>query len=196
MLSSVATGRSQGPAAVAPSVAVQEKAADPKPAPAAPVVPVVPVVPGEVTRSLPTASEALVRARLLHLSLDGALQVMHRDFFRRNDSKAIPSRSLADVFKVLEEKEGVKLRWLAAEETIMNSDHAAVDEFQKKALELLSAEVSEHSAVQDSTLRFTGSIALKNECLKCHVPHRTQLGDRFAALEITIPISAPKQSAE
>lgn len=124
----------------------------------------------------------------MYLSLDGALQVMHRDFFRKNDSRAIPSRSLEDVFKGIAEKEGVRIRWLAAEETLMNTDHAATDDFQKKALATLSAQVGEYAAAQDGHLRFAGAIVLKNECLKCHVPHRTQLGDRFAALEITIPL--------
>lgn len=46
--------------------------------------------------------EARARARLLPEALNGALRVMHRDFFREGEHMAIPSESLADVFRELE----------------------------------------------------------------------------------------------
>ena len=138
--------------------------------------------------NLPGTEEATARARLLHGAIDGALRVMHRDFFRKGDNKAIPSESLQDVFKTLAEEQGVTLRWLASEETIMNVDHKARDEFQKKALTAMAAGEREYRSVEKDTLRFAGTIVLQNQCLKCHVPDRKSLEDRYAALEIVVPV--------
>ncbi|MFV1995493.1 MAG: hypothetical protein ACC661_08650, partial [Verrucomicrobiales bacterium] len=48
-----------------------------------------------------TVAEARGRARLLHETIHGALQVMHRDFFDPEDRHRIPSASLEDVFDEL-----------------------------------------------------------------------------------------------
>jgi len=137
----------------------------------------------------PAPGEARVRARLLHAALDGALRVMHRDFFRKGgDSKIIPSQSLEDVFRGMEKTHGVTLRWLAAEETVMNEVHRAADAFQKRALKALAGGEKEISSVESGVLRYAGVIVLQNQCLKCHVPQRTSLEDRFSALEISMPV--------
>ena len=136
----------------------------------------------------PTREEALVRAQLLHAALDGALQVMHRDFFRKGESRAIPSESLKDVFKTMAEQWGVTLRWLATEETIMNVENKALDTFETGALLALATGKKEVSAVEGRTFRYAGPVMIRNECLKCHVPHRTTLEDRFAALSISMPV--------
>lgn len=140
--------------------------------------------------ALPTAEEATARARLLHAALDGALRVMHRDFFRKGDNKAIPSESLEDVFKSMEEENGVMIRWLASDETIMNVDNKARDAFDEAALKAVKSGGREFSAVEKDTLRYAGVIVLQNECLKCHVPERKTLEDRFAALEISMLVKA------
>ncbi len=136
----------------------------------------------------PTREEALARAQLLHAALDGALQVMHRDFFRKGESRAIPSESLKDVFKTMRERWGVTLRWLASEETIMNAENKAVDAFEAGALLALTTGKKEVSVVEGRTFRYAGPVMIRNECLKCHVPHRTTLDDRFAALSISMPV--------
>jgi hypothetical protein len=146
--------------------------------------------PAAVGGSLPTVGEAKERARLIHASLRGALEVMHRDFFRRGESKAIPSESLQDVFKALAGRFGVTIRWLATEETVMNVEHKAGDAFGRQALKAVGEGSEEFSAVEDGRLRFAGSIVLENQCLKCHVANRTSLEDRFAALEISLPVKA------
>ncbi len=138
----------------------------------------------------PTLEEATARARLLHAAFDGALRVMHRDFFRKGDNKAIPSESLKDVFKTMAEEQGVTLRWLAADETIMNVDNKAQDAFDEAALKAVKSGQKAYSAVEKDTLRYAGVIVLENQCLKCHVPERKSLEDRFAALEILMPVKA------
>ncbi|MES2709719.1 MAG: DUF3365 domain-containing protein [Verrucomicrobiota bacterium] len=140
---------------------------------------------------LPALEEAKTRARLLHASLSGALSVMHRDFFRKNESRAIPSESLEDVFKVMEKDWGLSLRWLAGDATVMNVDHKATDAFQKAALLKITAGEPEVITVEKGRMRFAGAIVLQNECLKCHVQERASLEDRFAALEISMPIQSP-----
>ena len=154
------------------------------PVPAISSEPTGPLAPG----AAPTREEALVRAQLLHAALDGALQVMHRDFFRKGESRAIPSESLKDVFKTMGEQWGVTLRWLATEETIMNVENKAVDAFETGALLVLATGKREVSAVEGGTFRYAGPVMIRNECLKCHVPHRTTLEDRFAALSISMPV--------
>jgi hypothetical protein len=143
------------------------------------------------TAGLPSVEEATARARLLHAAFDGVLRVMHRDFFRKGDNKAIPSESLQDVFKTMAEENGVTLRWLASEETIMNVDHKAQDAFDEAALKAVKSGQSEHNAVEKDTLRYAGVIVLENQCLKCHVPERKTLENRFAALEILMPVAVP-----
>lgn len=138
--------------------------------------------------SPPTVAEATARARLLHASFAGSLAVMHRDFFRKNESRAIPSESLEDVFKVMASDWGVCLNWLAADDTAKNVDHTAKDAFQKEALAKIAAGEKEAIQSDKSGLRFIGSIVLRNECLKCHVKDRQTLEDRFAALEIRMAV--------
>ena len=137
---------------------------------------------------LPGEAEARVRAQLLHAAFDGVLRVMHRDFFRKGDSKAIPSESLKDVFKTMAEEQGVSIRWLASEETVMNVNNKPEDEFQKRALKAITGGEKEVTAVEKDRFRYAGVIVLQNQCLKCHVPDRTNLNDRFAALEITMQV--------
>ncbi len=136
---------------------------------------------------LPGLAEATMRARLLHTSMEGVLTVMHRDFFRKGESRAIPSKSLEDVFKAMEAQWGVQLRWLASDATAMNVEHEPKDDFQKAALQKITAGEREVVQAGPEVMRFAGAIVLRNECLKCHVQGRTTLEDRFAALEIRIP---------
>lgn len=124
------------------------------------------------------------------------MEVMHRDFFRKNESRAIPSASLEDVFRNMEQEWGITLRWLAADATVLNAEHTPRDEFQKAALLKITKGEKEVMAVENGTLRFAGSIVLRNECLKCHVRNRQSLEDRFAALEIRMAIQgAPPPKA-
>jgi hypothetical protein len=139
-----------------------------------------------------TVEEARDRARLLHEVIRGALQVMHRDFFDPDDKDRIPSSSLEDMFEVVEEEHGVKLRWLGVNAKTMKIDHKAKDDFEHAAVAALSKGAPEHEAIEGDNFRFVGTIRLHNACLKCHVPHRKSLETRAAGLAITIPL-VPKE---
>ncbi|MDB4526671.1 hypothetical protein N9183_00465 [bacterium] len=77
---------------------------------------------------LPSGVEdARGRARLLHESIHGTLQLVHRDFFDPNDHDFIPSATLEEVFKDLSKKQKVDVRWLGVEGKTMNVDHKPKD---------------------------------------------------------------------
>ncbi len=144
---------------------------------------------GDPPAPLPTEAEAKMRALLLHATVHGALQVVHRDFFRREEKMAIPSTSLKDVFKDLEAEFGVKMSWVAGDETIQHEDNKPQDAFEERAIKSIVKGEKEVSEIVDGRYRFVGSIKLQNVCLRCHVPSRKSLEDRFAGLSISMPLA-------
>lgn len=147
-------------------------------------------------QSLPaTADEARGRARWLHETIHGSLQVMHRDFFGTGeDDISLPSQSLEDVFRQLAESWKVEIRWLGVNAT-KDQEHEPQDDFEKAAAKALAAGETEYDAVERGKFRFVGTIRMQNECLKCHVPLRTSLEDRVAGLAISIPLRPPTENA-
>ena len=143
-----------------------------------------------------SVEEARGRARLLHEVIRGALQVMHRDFFDPDDKDRIPSSSLEDMFDGVKEAHGVELRWLGVNAKVMDIDHKARDEFEKKAVAALDGGEWEYESVEGERFRFAGAIRLHNACLKCHVPFRKSLETRKAGLVINIPIQAEDNDAK
>lgn len=145
-------------------------------------------VSGEI-RDGEEAGEARLRAQLLHETIHGALQVMHRDFFKEDEQHRIPSSSLEDVFKELERGWQVKVRWLAVNAKAMNIDHEPRDAFERKAAKALQEGEGSYDSSDGKVYRYAGAITLGNECLKCHVPDRTSLEDRKAAVVFTMPVN-------
>jgi len=135
-----------------------------------------------------TVEEARSRAKILHETLHGALQVMHRDFFRKDEALTIPSRSLEDVFSELESSYGITLRWLAVETKAMSSDHEPESDFEKQAVEVLQSGKSDFEAFDNDRYQYAGRIRLSAVCLTCHFPGRPNNDDRFAGLSITMPV--------
>lgn len=135
-----------------------------------------------------TVVEARGRARILHETVHGVLQVVHRDFFRDDQRLSIPSRSLEDVFKELERRWQVKMHWLAVNADAMNVDNKPHDDFEKDAVTALASGKQEFEDFADNVYRFAGSIRLASQCLKCHVPRRTSTEDRAAGLVISMPL--------
>ncbi len=135
-----------------------------------------------------TLKEARGRARWMHETIHGALQVMHRDFFGDDDTLSLPSQSLEDVFKEMGRSWSIDIRWLGVNAT-KDDDHRPQDEFERTAAENLKAGKSEYEAMEKNRYRFVGAIKLQNECLKCHVPYRTSLEDRVAGLAISFDLN-------
>jgi hypothetical protein len=140
---------------------------------------------------IPAASsvtEARSRARLLHETIRGTLQVVHRDFFDEDNANAIPSASLEDVFAELSDSYDVDLKWLIVETDMLNVDHQPQDAFEKAAVKALKQGKPRHDVVEGGRYRFAGPIRLASQCLKCHVKHRKSTEDRTAGLLISMPL--------
>lgn len=135
-----------------------------------------------------TTAEARGRARMLHETIHGALQVMHRDFFREDEGLTIPSRSLDDVFAALKERTGVTVRWISVDTDAMNVDHTPRGAFEENAVKALISGKAEFESVENGSYRYVSHIRLASQCLKCHVPNRTSTDDRRAGVAITIPL--------
>ncbi|QDV66771.1 hypothetical protein Poly24_04590 [Rosistilla carotiformis] len=135
-----------------------------------------------------TLSEARSRATLLHETLHGTLQVVHRDFFDEDDSHTIPSASLEDVFEALADSFQVDLKWLVVNTDIVNVDHRPEDAFERAAVKALAAGKPYFDGVEGDRYRFAGPIRLASQCLKCHVKHRTSTHNRTAGLLISMPL--------
>lgn len=140
----------------------------------------------------PAAEEAGMRARLLHETIHGALQVIHRDFFDEEKRHDIPSSSLEDVFVELKKEWNVELAWMAVNAKAMSIDHEPKDDFQRAAAKAISEGAERHEEVVGDRLLYAGAIHLGNQCLKCHVPDRTSLEERRAAILITMPVAPAK----
>jgi len=135
-----------------------------------------------------TVGEARIRARILHETIHGALQVVHRDFFREDEGLTIPSRSLEDVFRELTRSHDVQVRWLAVDTDAMNVDHNPKTDFEKAAVKALTAGKDEFEIQEAGAYRHVGRIRLSSQCLKCHLPQRTSTDDRAAGLMISMPL--------
>lgn len=139
-----------------------------------------------------SVTEARGRARLLHETIHGTLQIMHRDFFDDENPSSIPSGSLEDVFYELRRSHDVHVRWLTVNTDVLNTDHQADDAFEKEAVKVLAAGKPDFERIDPNRYRYAGAIRLASQCLKCHVKNRTNTKDRTAGLVITMPISHPK----
>lgn len=142
---------------------------------------------GEVV-PLPSVAEARRRAKLLHGVIHDTLQVVHAQYFREGERLTIPAASLNLVFDEMEERDGVKLRWLVVDGKAMNIDNKPRDDFEKAAAQALAAGERGHEAASGGTYRFAGPITLGAECLKCHLPSRSGNRPRTAGLLISMPI--------
>lgn len=151
-----------------------------------------PVTPSLTTTSrvppATTVAEARARAMLLHESIHGTLQVVHRDFFDEDNTHAIPSASLEDVFDEFSENYDVTLKWLIVETDIINVDHQPIDDFERLAAKALKEGKPNYESVDASRYRFAAPIRLASQCLKCHVKHRTDTNARTAGLTISMPL--------
>ena len=101
-------------------------------------------------------AEAWGRAMLLHETIHGTLQVVHRDFFLEDESRVIPAASLEGVFHSLAEIHQLSLKWLVVETDIVNVDHQAEGDFEIEAVETLVSRKPYWEGVEKEAYRFTG----------------------------------------
>ncbi|MBI5761528.1 MAG: DUF3365 domain-containing protein [Planctomycetales bacterium] len=137
---------------------------------------------------LPSVDEARGRARLLHETIRTALQVVHHEYYREDEKLPIPARTFQKVFQELADRQKIEVHWLAVNAQAMNQDHNPRNDFEKKAVGVISSGAEEYELVADGLYRHAGLITLTAECLKCHLPNRTSLKNRAAGLVIAMPI--------
>ncbi len=140
------------------------------------------------SQQLPTQSEARVRAELLHEAFHATLQIVHHQYFHEDEATAIPAATLKAVFREMERRHGVEIRWLAVNAQPMNVDHEPRTPSEKEAAKALSAGQNAHEYFDDQG-RYVrvGAVLLQSECLKCHLPTRNSVKDRLAGLLIALP---------
>ena len=136
----------------------------------------------------PSPEEARRQAEILHEAMHATLQVVHHRYYREDEGLPLPAAMLTDVFAELEKEQHVKLRWLAVEGQVMNSDHKPRDQFENEAVKALKLGKQEYERVENGVYRRVGPITLTNHCLKCHVPDRKTTLNRTAGLIVAIPI--------
>lgn len=147
----------------------------------------IPVV-SETPELSPAVTQARRQAEILHTSLHATLQVVHDRYYREDEGLPIPAAIMGDVFKEIEEKDHIKLRWLAVEGQAMNSDHKPQDDFENDSVKSLKSGIPFHEQFDNGLYRRAAPITLSNHCLKCHVPDRKSTRDRVAGLVIAIPV--------
>ena len=147
--------------------------------------------PTKAASSPPTVAEARERARLLHGTIHETLQLVHARYYREDEGLMIPAANLEHVFRGIADRNGIKLGWLVVDGRAMNIDHNPRDEFEKEAAKALALGEDEHEATADGIYRHAGSITLKAECLKCHMPSRSSNKSRTAGLVTSIPVAKP-----
>ena len=135
-----------------------------------------------------TVAEARGRAKLLQEAFHATLHIVHLRYYREDEGLIIPARTFKLVFRELQRRQHVNIRWLAVNASAMNVDHEPKDAFEKAAVKALADGKPEYEAVEKGVYRHVGAITLTSECLKCHVPHRTNLDDRVAGLAISMAV--------
>lgn len=143
---------------------------------------------GRVVSPAGSLQDARNRAMLLHETIHGTLQVVHRDFFDEDDAHVIPSASLEDVFDAMADSFQVEIKWLVVNTDVVNVDHRPSDEFEHAAVAALAAGKPYFDQAESDRYRFAGPIRLASQCLKCHVKNRTNTKDRTAGLLISMPM--------
>lgn len=141
--------------------------------------------------ALPSVNEARGRARLLYKTVQAMLQVVHHEYYREDEKLPIPARTFQKVFRELADNQKVELRWLAVTGQAMNQDHNPRNDFEKLAVSAIASGSEEYELAENGVYRHVGVITLTAECLKCHVPNRTNVKNRAAGLVIAMPIQKP-----
>lgn len=138
--------------------------------------------------AIPTLEQARRQAEILHTTMHATLQIVHHRYYQEDEGLLLPAATLKEVFAEVEQEQGIKLRWLAVEGQVMNTDHSARDEFERQAAKALQKGEPAYELVENGTYRRAGPITLSNHCLKCHVPDRKSTEDRTAGLIISMPV--------
>jgi len=134
------------------------------------------------------------RAKLLHEVYSTTLDVIHHHYFRR-EGAVLPARAMEDVFEEMAKTTGADACWISVNTKPMSINHEPTSSFEKTAAAELSTGKAEYERVGKRVYQRAAPIPLGTNCVGCHTkmfdnPPKTP---RFAALVISIPISAAKK---
>lgn len=143
-----------------------------------------------VARGILTADEARGRAEILHEVMHEMLLSVHENYYREDEGLLIPATALNAVFDRIGKKQKIQIRWLAVDAEPMNVGHRPQTDFDHAAVKALKNGQPSYENTVEQTFEYAGPIRLSSECLKCHVPNRTNLRDRLAAIVISMPVTS------
>lgn len=135
---------------------------------------------------IPSTDEARRQARLLHETIHATLQIVHLRYFHGDEGLPLPAATLKSVFRELEQRQQVQVRWLAVNTPAMHLDHEPKDDFERNAAKSLGAGKTEYESMENGVYRFAGAITLGSECLSCHMSKRSSNQDRVGGLLISM----------
>lgn len=140
-----------------------------------------------------SVEQARAQARILRASYESTLEAIHRYYFDQNEKLRIPAKSMEDVFRDLDKKLGTETRWISVSTPAMNIDNEPETDFEKQAAEVLSGGKKEHELLENGTLHYAGTIALRAGCLRCHLSALAETVDRQPVAGFVISIPLEKQ---
>ncbi|MBI5761527.1 MAG: DUF3365 domain-containing protein [Planctomycetales bacterium] len=137
-----------------------------------------------------SVAAARERAKLMHDIYDSTLDVMHRRFFRREQS-VLPARAMEDIFAEMASKTSTQARWISVNTKAMSIHHEPETEFEKQAAKVIAAGKADFELVEKGYYQRVGRISLGGGCVGCHTDQfaSPSTSPKFAGLVIRIPVN-------
>ena len=142
----------------------------------------------QATRLNPSVDEARQRAEILHDLLHNLLHDVHRNYYREDEGLLLPATTFREAFESFSRRQHITIRWLGVDVAPMNIDHRPASQFEQEAVAALKSGQPTFDRIEDSRYNYAGIIRLTSECLKCHVPNRTNTKDRLAGIVISMSV--------
>lgn len=137
-----------------------------------------------------SVAAARERAKLMHDIYDTTLDVMHRHFFRREQS-VLPARAMEDIFADMARQSSIQTRWISVNTKAMSINHEPETDFEKQAAKAIAAGKEDFELVEDGYYQRVGRISLGGGCVSCHTNQFSSpsTSAKFAGLVIRIPVN-------
>lgn len=137
-----------------------------------------------------SVAAARERAKLMHDIYDSTLEVMHRHFFRREQS-VLPARAMEDIFADMARQSSIQARWISVNTKAMSIHHEPETDFEKQAAKEIASGKEDFELVEDGYYQRVGRISLGGGCVSCHTNQFSSpsTSAKFAGLVIRIPVN-------
>jgi hypothetical protein len=134
------------------------------------------------------------RAKLLHDIYSTTLDAIHHHYFRR-EGAVIPARAMEDVFREMAGLSGTMANWISVNTKAMSIDHKPMTDFEKTAVEEITAGKEAYELVGKHFYRRAARIPLGTNCIGCHdgMLSSSNKLPRWAGLVISIPLNLEKK---